>query len=54
MTGSVLTRVHPDDEAADDKHLEGLGLLAEGEQQSGEDGETIVHQQRSLPAQVRR
>lgn len=46
----MLTRVHPDYETADDQHLERLGLLAQGEQQSGKDGEAIVNQQRSLPA----
>lgn len=50
LTGSELTRIHPNYETADDKHLERLGPLAEGEQQSGEDGETIVQQQSSLPA----
>lgn len=46
----TLTRVHPDYETANDEHLERLGFLAEGEQQSCEDGKAVVHQQRSLPA----
>lgn len=45
----VLTRVQPNDETADDEHLEGLGPLTEGEQQSGEDGEAVVHQQCPSP-----
>lgn len=40
----TLTRVHSDDETANDEHLKRLGLLTEGEQQSRYDSEDIIYQ----------
>jgi len=48
-----LTRVHPDDEPADDEHLAGLGRLPQSQQQRRQQSEDVVQQQRSLPGEKR-